>query len=366
MTKELLYYKPRMMEQLASPEFPGTETLSWYFKIYTAGAIPIDRTGTIVTPVRTKSLFPMPAFVPMKKTYEEICNERAKDLLSRAERLNAPVYVLWSGGIDSTLVLVSLLKNATPEQKKTIIVLMSEISITENPRFYDEHIRGVLKTATSSSVPSVVGNSCMLISGEHNDQIFGSDIMIKLIVRHGNGVLHEPYTRDRFFQQYAESIEDPAIINRFLDLFEKLRGICPIPLTSNFDFAWWINFSLKWQAVNVRMLTFVAPERAATVTAEYVRDYFEPFYNTVDFQLWSLNNHDKKIKDEWRTYKWVCKEIIYDFTGDAEYRDNKLKRGSLGNFVKQVESFTFLDSEYKLYNSMAQEEFYVPNNDFIL
>ena len=153
-------------------------------------------------------------------------------------------------------------------------------------------------------------------------------------------------------------------MNRYLDLFERLKSTSPLPITSNFDFAWWINFSLKWQTVFARLLTFVAPRNKHLVTPEYVRDFYFPFYNTENFQLWSMNNMDKKIKDEWKTYKWPSKEIIYDYTKDAEYRDNKVKRGSLNAFLKTQGSFKFLDDSYTLYPHLDISEYYEPDNDF--
>ena len=52
------------------------------------------------------------------------------------------------------------------------------------------------------------------------------------------------------------------------------------------------------------------------------------FYNTPEFQRWSMLNHDLKHKGSWKTYKWPSKEFIYKFNGDATYRDNKTKETS--------------------------------------
>ena len=38
-----------------------------------------------------------------------------------------------------------------------------------------------------------------------------------------------------------------------------------------------------------------------------------------------MNNPDKKMKDTWNTYKWVCKDIIYEYDKNVEYRDTKNK-----------------------------------------
>lgn len=360
----LLYYKPSAFAEAANEAYPGTLELAQYFKLYSAGAVPIDRTGTIQTPVAVHSLFPMPKPRPISLSFEDICNARASEILTRAEEADARIFAMWSGGIDSTLLLVSLLKCATSAQRSRITVLLSEASILENPNFYREHVAQKLQTETSTALPYIIGNKSILVSGEHNDQLFGSDIMAPLIAKHGTSVIHQPYDRAVFFTHYNEILSSEKLSNKYLDLFETLKSKSPLPITSNFDFAWWINFSLKWQTVFARLLTFVAPRNRDNITAEYARGYYFPFYNTEDFQLWSMNNMDKRIKETWSTYKWPCKDIIYDYTKDADYRDNKLKRGSLHAFMRSHDAFKFLDTDYTLHEHVDLSEYYVPENDF--
>jgi len=52
-------------------------------------------------------------------------------------------------------------------------------------------------------------------------------------------------------------------------------------------------------------------------------------FDTEEFQLWSMNNPDSKIKDTMTSYKWPAKDYIFDYTKDSNYRDTKLKVGSL-------------------------------------
>ena len=40
------------------------------------------------------------------------------------------------------------------------------------------------------------------------------------------------------------------------------------------------------------------------------------FFDSTEFQLWSMNNPDKKIKDTLDSYKWIAKDYIYDYTND--------------------------------------------------
>lgn len=362
----LLHYNPSVVTGATHGTHPGISTFANYFKIYNESVVPIDRTHTISIPIHTLSLFPVPELRPFTTSYEEICNERAQTLLARAAQKEIGISVFWSGGIDSTLALISLLKVATPSALSTITVLMSEDSITENPRFYEEHIHGKMRTDSSNMFPYLLGTNTLIVNGEHNDQVFGSDAIGKLIQRFGPACAHARYSRDIFFNFFNASIENDSTTHHFLDLFEKLARAAPVPIERNYDFLWWINFALKWQNVFMRTLTYTAPRNRHLITSNYVRDFYAPFYNTEEFQLWSMLNPDKKMKDSWATYKWAAKEVIYDYTKDTEYHDTKVKRGSLYNIIVQQNAGNFVDSDMHFHDTLDAKEYYNPENDFVL
>jgi len=360
----LIYYKPRAMLQLADEKFPGTMRLRHYFGMYGAGACPIDRTGTIRTPVKVKSLFPIPAFEPFKKTFEQICDERSTEILQRARELDVRINVLWSGGIDSTLVLISLLKQAAKEDKERINVLMSNDSIQENSRFFREHVSGSLMLGISADVVKALGANDLIVTGEHNDQLFGADLMGPIAFALGPQIMHQPLDLEMFAEQFTRGAGSIEMARWYMTLMDRVRQAAPIPLTTNYDFAWWINFTLKWQTVFSRLIMFVEPSRAHLITKEWIATRYLPFYNTEDFQRWSLHNNDKKVKDTWASYKWPCKDIIYDFTKDAEYRDTKTKVGSLGSLMLGYDSMIFIDENFGMHSKVAMEDIYEPENDF--
>lgn len=69
-------------------------------------------------------------------------DERASELLLKAEEKGCQLEVLWSGGIDSTSLLVALLRRLLPrwrpkggvvEQQKGLVVRYSADSVAEYP-----------------------------------------------------------------------------------------------------------------------------------------------------------------------------------------------------------------------------------------
>lgn len=362
----LLYFNCRTVWLKENLALAGMTKFSYFYKIYSGGVMFLDRTGTIQTPVRTTSLFPMPQLRPMKKTYEELCNERAQELLQRAESLGVTLYVFWSGGIDSTCVVVSLLKNATPVQKANIVVLLSEESMLENPNFYRDHIRGKLRIEPGIMAAYLfLGGNHLIVNGEHNDQLFGSDMVAKLIKKYGESAMNKPYSRDTIFGLFDDMTGDSAMTNFHMDIFERLRGAAPMPITTNHDFLWWINFCLKWQLVHFFIWGYAGPRNIARLNMDYLKTNYAPFYCTEEFQLWSMNNLDKRVKDTWRSYKWVTKDLIYDYTKDADYRDNKLKVGSRFFLLLHQVPYKLIDDSLKFHMSALLTPFHQPKNDFL-
>ena len=95
----------------------------------------------------------------------------------------------------------------------------------------------------------------------------------------------------------------------------------PIEIKTIFDLFWWCNFCFKWQDVDSRMIfTFTTnTEWKSTLS----------FFNTEDFQRWSIANHDIKHGGTWETYKQPAKEYINKYIKDENYRKNKTKEPSL-------------------------------------
>lgn len=362
----LVYCLPKVLCDESLSDFPGMQRFRHFFTLYGDWALPVDRTGVMKTPVKDLPSFPVPKLRPMGKSYEELCNERALQVLKDAESLGVPMYVLYSGGIDSTCLLVSLLKHATGAQRDNITVLLTNQSIAENPRFYEEHIRGQLKLGSSFTFFDLIGTDCYILSAEHNDMIMGSEKIGKLMNAFGVEHVHAPYDRELMNRFYGAMLgNDTALTSFYLNLYERIAEAAPIPIKTNLEFLWWINFAFKWQACYYYMLLFTPARNTKNLSQEYLDTRFISFYNTDEFQLWSMYNTDKRIRDSWKSYKYVCKDIIYDFTKDAVYRDNKIKRGSLGLLLLQQTSFGYLDEQLRFGESVPGNASLQRENDFI-
>ena len=353
----IIHYKAR---EVFKQHLPGLDRFQGHFRCYGNGATPIDRTGRIRFPVKTLNLFPLPGIHNFDKSYEECCDERAVALLERAERLDVPIYCFWSGGIDSTTVLVSLIKAASQAALDRITVLMSSMSIAEYPDFYCSYIRGKFARASAAQFPFLLGERNLIINGEHNDQLFGSDIIADAVYAFGFERVMGKYDPILMRTFLADRMQDDKLADWYLKLYDMLAAGAPMPLETNYHRLWWNNFALKWQNVFMRMLSFADKP----LSPSWVTTFYAPFFCTSDFQRWSMCNLDKRVREDWRGYKWVAKDVIYEFTKDERYRDNKLKIGSLKYLTTQNGAVGFIDDNFGFHDKLEPDVWFEPANDF--
>lgn len=360
----LAFYKNRYFIDIAGQEYVDIQNFQHFSKMYGPDVLFFDRTETIKGPIKMKNFFPLPKFRKFDKSYEDVTNDRAKEILKKMGELNCRVYLMYSGGIDSTLVLVSFLKNATKEQLNNITVLLSEDSIRENPVFYRNYVSKYFRMEPSGNLQYILGTKNILVSGELNDQVFGADIIGLFISKYGIEEVKKEYSREKILEFYNWKTGENMNNELFVSLIEKSIKNSPIKIVTNYDFFWWINFTTKWQCVYFRALAFASVKQRDNINEEYLSNYYLPFYGTEEFQLWSMNNLDKRIKEDWKSYKWPAKEVIFGFNKDEDYYKNKAKVASLPKASSEMSGINFIDEKVKFLNEVNLVDVYDKENDF--
>ena len=292
------------------------------------GMVPFDRFGYMPSPSDWE-LHPASVYEPRRceEYFEDIALRRAEELLD----LDKPLYVYWSGGIDSTVVMAALIQMGA--HRSNLTVVCDRHSLAENRAFYDRHIQGRFNTCSTAPLPVLLLNTpsfCQIVTGEHNDQLNGSDIMFDVVQGLGVHVLHQPAVESRF-QPAAQALgftEEEASL-----IFQAMlgsSGLARVQLLTVFDVFWWINFATKWQCVHLRML-LGGPRDCVEEMRQQHYDRVHHFFGTTDWQDWAITGHEEKIAYNWRTYKLPSKRFIHDFDGCKEYLEHAIKAPSLGN-----------------------------------
>ena len=254
------------------------------------------------------------------RTFEEVILERAEEIW----KLGRSVRVWWSGGIDSTVVLISFLRTKKPEHE--LIVFMGDPCKEENPNFY-ETIRNMDDVKIQWNNPSNLWSfdnwtdGSINVTGEPGDPLYGT-----FVVENHIEEINSPWTdmlqwEDSCYMYKEDDYRLDYHRSRFMEFAEEYNKKCPFEIKNTFDFSWWLAFSIKWQWI-VNRLYVQLPNPSKW-------DNMLSFYNFPEIQRWSIVNHDLKHKGSWKTYKWPSKEFIYNYNKDADYRDNKVKEKSI-------------------------------------
>ncbi|MEL7159218.1 MAG: hypothetical protein AAFN92_00560 [Bacteroidota bacterium] len=285
----------------------------------------IDRSGTLDLGFDYKVLDPISQGEPEESGFGAICDAVATDLCTRARAQERKIRVLWSGGIDSTVALIGLLKALPETEYHRLEVLLNMISINEYPLFFRRYI---LNKVPFRQVPAPItqhfGKRQLIVTGEHGDQLFGSDKLLPLIA---NGLAYESW-EDVLPLHLFEKFGKAKKVDRLLDYLRPQIAAAPVPIRSTYELFWWLNYSLKWQQVTLRLPVFTFSE---DVRGVYDRTCH--FFRDDRFQRWSIANHPNRHSEGLSDYKLPAKRYIHAFTGDDDYLQNKTKEPSLKNVI---------------------------------
>ena len=286
----------------------------------------IDRTHTLDVGFDQKVLDEIPdPTIRNNTTFADICDATAQTIIAEATEQDQRIQVLWSGGIDSTTALVALVSNMAEADTPRLEVVLSMDSINEYPLFFRHFIlRKLPFKVIQPPITEHFSDTGLIVTGEHGDQLFGSDKLLPLIV---NQLAYEDYSA--ILPIYlTNKFGDHQKVDVLIDYLQPLIKACPHPIVTTFDLFWWLNFTVKWQQVSLRMPVFSFRENVQPL---YTR--FRHFFRNEDFQRWSLNNHQQRAAATLEEYKRPAKEYIFRYTKDETFLQQKSKEPSLKNVL---------------------------------
>jgi hypothetical protein len=241
------------------------------------------------------------------KTLEEIMDNQAEYIFNKLKIENSDCYMFLSGGVDSTAMVIAMLKAADTDLSKLHIIYTKE-TVLENPVFIDElNAVNIDKQLIESHLLDEVQVQCLnkgyVLVGWCADQLFGS-------------IVNQLYP-DEFHKDWRLWVEISDAIEQFEDSFKHYN----LPIKTFGELAWFMNFSCKYNVVKNSDVLY-----SGNITNKMIS-----FYDSKDFQDWSVSNFDVLHKYEQQDtihYKKVLKDYIYKFNKDSDYLKNKGKIGS--------------------------------------
>lgn len=314
--------------------------------------------------------FEMPEYdAAFSKDFFEASDLRAQDIAALIENKNQKFAVMYSGGFDSTVVMVSLIKNLTPKQLENIAVCANSHSMIENPDFWKKYIWGKFKIFDSSNFKydDLIERGYRPISADDGDSIFGTMGFLELQQNYDyyisdfsparkaklsamrlkltDGDTHYSEFKDLLCRHWSIPT-NPKLGEEFYDKFDKNIKTATVPIHSVHDFYWWVLFNLKWVNCSLRVAVYLN-DRANY--GDVINNWVVNWFSSKSYQQWSMvnNNNGQKIEYEGSTYKMAAREYIYDFDKNEWYYYFKLKLGSLGPNVMYQQEVEHLPIEQR-------------------
>lgn len=266
------------------------------------------------------------------KDYRTIVNERAQDFINKYEN----IAVSYSGGVDSSLIVVALLQNGIKPNNLTLIHTIE--SVAEFPRLFNK--------VQSLGVATI--NKDDYLDGYHAYQEKDFDVILTGCVADMVWLHEVDYNYDNYNgMDWKDFLKLHYIFNNITEYFDNDIAIIEYfakslgwnSLRTKHDLYALKHFGLKW---DVCVENFDIMFRANNIKSN-----LEVFYNTQDFQDWSFTNQEYLREfsinnNNPRLYKKESKEIIYDFIPDSDYLNHKIKSYS---WIKQYSYCKYPDTK---------------------
>lgn len=258
----------------------------------------------------------------------------------------------YSGGIDSTAMMASIIAVSIhltfyfTYENFEVKILLTESSIKENPGFFawmkainqKYHFLTFIKTNLNchESIVQIQNKEYVIVSGFPADQLFGS--IVGQIPEVAALYLHD--WRKWFEKEDYEAVEQFQSAFTYYDLPIKTLG----------QFLWFMNFATKWHVVQY-FDCFVADQSKL--------GYFEGFYNTLEFQNWSISHFDE-LHNYPQTdnihYKKELKEVIRKMCWITKMEFSCDKKGKIGSWGYSKEIDGDHDKKHPRYNIVEEKD----------
>lgn len=285
---------------------------------------------------------PIPVPFEQYRPIATILDEVALRLLGSHERIT----VAWSGGVDSTSVVVALLRNMDTSDYSRLTIICSQSSCEENPKFYNMMLSMGITVVVSEDLRQALidVDTDVITSGWCADQLFGSDIHLRYPTVYNMDWLDA--IQYIWHTKYDTVLGDKSV-EAIARIYKAYAANLGLVLTDFCEFAWMFNFGCKFSYIR----NIMRCNLAGTKNQEKTKGFFDDML----FQRWSMSNFENikhvNIYERVRHYKHALKLYIYEFTDDEMYYRDKAKRNSWGMSHIPVKGFTVVleDGSLKTY-----------------
>jgi hypothetical protein len=239
------------------------------------------------------------------KELREICDIRALEIVNH----NRPIKFFWSGGMDSTLGLCSVLDLLKSDSKLT--VYYTPESVIESPDFLDHIAKYNVDTKLFNDVwGDAFDPNDLVVTG-----VIGDDITAGLEESFFNE------SGDWLYRPWQDFFKFRGMDSKSIELIENKIPNFKHPTNTMLEMRWWFYYAVRHQFWIVKDWLVNLENGVGTNVIS--------FFDTYEFDAWGqMHRNDIFSGPEWRHYKQVFKDVIFQHWNNTRYRDFKTKVNS--------------------------------------
>ena len=259
-------------------------------------------------------------------SWEEVTYARVKEIEAYLDITGNRLIVRYSGGLDSTYILCALLKYASKDLLNNTAIMLSTESVLENPYFYKDVITKNFKNFLNNKEESNYHiNDALYVTGKHGDKILATDTGLKWVWENKDKAkYHYSKCKDSIIQDFYKHLHSYEAAAKYYNSIKQSS----LAITTVYDFYWWFSFNYGW--VDYSFMTEYFDSAGNKRTNNF------PWFDTLDFQRWSMQNVGSNLKFDLDTCdeKRVLKDFIFEI--DKNDFDRKFKTKYRSGDIKTV------------------------------
>jgi hypothetical protein len=356
MNKLISYSCSKLVSE--KPNWNGLDKFLTFYEYFPSNIGVYDRSGATKFPVQCENKWPIPNWnKEFSWSYDECVMFRAKELIELSKKTGKKIRLYYSGGIDSSTIFCSFLDLlGLSDMPKYIELACTFQSRRENPYIWNNFIRKVDFTLfDASNTNQILDVDRIIVMGECNDQLFGSDALINFQIHTSEANAYNKYSVDSITDYFGKFNKQYA--SYWAERLTKSMKAAPFEIENHYQFFWWYNFAWKWNNVAVRILFYLNEDQENILNENTLP---VQFFNTEYFQQWSLTNHynepDKNASPQ--EYKMVAKQFVAKSINENGFL-HKVKNPSLFRiFYSNVQNYG-ITSDYKIIRDWRKLEQFI-------
>lgn len=301
----------------------------YYRAVYGPGPFPVDRFNLLphidpeTDPIPVVNIVPKPEFNLSNLTsdwrdrYFSLFDQVASTIYETAGTRD--IVLMYSGGIDSTAVLVALMKNARYKEfldQGRIKIAMSSVSIHEYPELFYETILPTFPIMLADYNLVMQDPNAFVVTGDAGDYVIGNT---DTPIFFHNGTTDNLHEDKSILWPYLDNIDTSK---KFSNFASKLAELAPFDIVSLNQMYWWIGQAFVHQGEMCYPWTWSATTDLSELASfnKVYRFFLDPRFTTFSFEYMSTN----PVCTNYNSVRQFPREYIVDFTQHPSYL-NKIK-----------------------------------------